>query len=486
MDVAVPTVRHRPVVVVTDDTRLADAAHRLAADAGVQLTSTGRSDPPPGIHGPPAAMLWGYDVDPVWAAALQRACPDTPFAVAGFGPLAAEDRGLPGCSHYSLPGDYAALVAWLERSTDPERLGLRVGIFGAHGGVGTSSLAVAVARLVVARGVGCTLVDLDPAGGPLRVLLGMDTVDAGWADLLAALATPDSAETDACHANDEGEAETDPAAAPDASHGAGHGARATRDTASPTTAELYLLAEARGIPPGVNAHRLREGIEAVEAARGATVTVFDASPGGPVPPGRLASWCDAVVVVARADAIGLAGIESLGRLLGTWCPVTLVWRVDRGRRTPGVPEALEGVRDFVLLGEETGIGEAGRHGVLPGDRTRGALAKSAAALVEMLGLAPAAKPMNTPDARLGQRTGPLPSLPQEIHWPEVPSDDAGPLERDVIALKLFAEPAAMPAEEPAGGLFVGAPPAPKGRRARRLRWAAKPQALKIGEWDERW
>lgn len=61
---------------------------------------------------------------------------------------------------------------------------VRVGLVGAHGGAGATTLAVALAQVPVRAGLPTTLVDLDPAGGVVELVTGLER-DPGtrWADL---------------------------------------------------------------------------------------------------------------------------------------------------------------------------------------------------------------------------------------------------------------------------------------------------------------
>ncbi|MBC7292320.1 MAG: pilus assembly protein FlpE, partial [Actinotalea sp.] len=59
-----------------------------------------------------------------------------------------------------------------------------VAVVGAAGGVGASTLAALLARRRAIAGDRVLLVDLDPGGGGLDVLLGLEQVDgARWSDL---------------------------------------------------------------------------------------------------------------------------------------------------------------------------------------------------------------------------------------------------------------------------------------------------------------
>lgn len=72
-----------------------------------------------------------------------------------------------------------AAAVWSSRATAPV-----VTIVGARGGAGASVLSVALARTVVDEGLAGYLVDLDPSGCGLNVVLGVDgSPGVGWSDL---------------------------------------------------------------------------------------------------------------------------------------------------------------------------------------------------------------------------------------------------------------------------------------------------------------
>jgi hypothetical protein len=72
-----------------------------------------------------------------------------------------------------------------------------VTVVGAVGGVGASTLAALLARRWAADGEHVTLVDLDPVGGGIEVLLGIEAVEGvRWADLGGVRGTLDGADLD--------------------------------------------------------------------------------------------------------------------------------------------------------------------------------------------------------------------------------------------------------------------------------------------------
>ncbi|MDO5500131.1 MAG: pilus assembly protein CpaE [Propionibacteriaceae bacterium] len=71
---------------------------------------------------------------------------------------------------------------WLAHALSGGGAGVRgttIGLVGASGGLGTSSLAAGLARGAADRGHRVALVDLDPGGGGLDLLLGLET-EPGW------------------------------------------------------------------------------------------------------------------------------------------------------------------------------------------------------------------------------------------------------------------------------------------------------------------
>jgi secretion/DNA translocation related CpaE-like protein len=87
----------------------------------------------------------------------------------------------------TLPADEGWLVEQMGVAGDGHGRAAVVAVVGCRGGAGSSTLAAAVARHAVAESLSCVLVDADPYGGDLDLLLDM-TDDPGlrWDDLAAA------------------------------------------------------------------------------------------------------------------------------------------------------------------------------------------------------------------------------------------------------------------------------------------------------------
>jgi hypothetical protein len=468
-------------MLATHDPCLVDAVQPLASLAGVCL-----------IHGEDmissrasgtVAVLYGMDLDADAGRRLGEGLANTPAATVGFGPAGTDDGETQARAHYDLPGNVVGLLAFLERSARPVRHGMRVGILGAHGGVGATSLAIAVARLAARRGRRAALVDLDPAGGPLGAHVGLDGDEAGWPDLLAAI----DARSDASPWPPSSDEREGGHGSVDAAEQARIGATRVRRWAEHAGhADLYVVTGARRLDFAIPGHRIRTGIEAVEEAGQVAITVIDASPGGPIPVERLAGWCERMVVVATDDAVGQAAAEGvIGSVRATACPVTLVRRAGPGRRDRrsqgGTPR---GVSDVIVLGEETGMGEAGRHGVLPGDRPRGAVAACAADLADSLDL------VGQDAGRVGRRRQPH-GRRRADHTRRVAGPDGTGVDAivgvsgDAAGLVAFGSGEHDDTAIPTGGVFVGSVAA--GRREKRVAWrTSRPQGGRIGLWDEEW
>lgn len=146
------------------DRHLAERVQRLCALAGLDLTVVA-----PGAEPPLHAVL----LDDVTEQAGR------PWRELGRTVI---ELGAPGLR---LPEDAEQLLGRLVALAAPRRARL-VGVVGASGGLGTSALAAVLARVAVVAGQTCALVDLDPAGGGLDVLLGIEH-DPGprWADVRA-------------------------------------------------------------------------------------------------------------------------------------------------------------------------------------------------------------------------------------------------------------------------------------------------------------
>jgi hypothetical protein len=174
-------------LAVTSDPALAEALLRVAAEAGVRIdivpgpsaarrrwstaplvlvgaTQTGEVARAGLPHRPEVALI-GRDLDD--ASVWQR----------GSAVGAAHVLILPDCERW-----LAGLLA--EADSPREEPGAVVAVLSGRGGAGGSTLAAALALAGLRRGLRSTLVDLDPAGGGIDLLFGLETEPGPrWSEL---------------------------------------------------------------------------------------------------------------------------------------------------------------------------------------------------------------------------------------------------------------------------------------------------------------
>ncbi len=187
-----------PVLVVSQDSRLIDVLHRLAAAAGTELDV--RAEPPSlGRWAAPGLVIVGADLAGGVAAALPRR---SGLVVVGLEGVQDRDRSPDKSSSPAiwehaialgaervafLPTGQDVLFNALSESFDGPRRAAVVGVVGGCGGAGASVLAAALAVVAAGRDRRTVLVDLDPLGGGADLLLGAETVPGlRWPDLARA------------------------------------------------------------------------------------------------------------------------------------------------------------------------------------------------------------------------------------------------------------------------------------------------------------
>jgi secretion/DNA translocation related CpaE-like protein len=165
-------VSSRPLVVTSDPVLLDDLA-RIAAAAGVEIDVATDSGSAQGLWAQAPLVVVGPDVsahdglsrragvlmatgsvdDPsVWRRAVQ-------IGVAAV---------------MALPEAEASLIEALADTGEGRARAVVVGVVGARGGAGASSLAAALSVAGVRAGLGVALIDLDPLGGGLDVVFGAE------------------------------------------------------------------------------------------------------------------------------------------------------------------------------------------------------------------------------------------------------------------------------------------------------------------------
>lgn len=280
------------------------------------------------------------EVDPAWHRPGRR------FAWVALDHAVAAPDGEP-C--LVLPDGAAELLGRM-RSASTTRRARVIGVVGARGGVGASTLAAVLARSCADAGLSAGLVDLDVDRGGIDLLIGVEH-DAGlrWADL-----------------------------------GPEPGGFAPGDLSASLPAwrgVRVLSADLRsvGTPPS----------EQVLAALGDAhdVVVLDLPRGLARPDETGGRWCDTLLGVATCDVQSAAGAQALARSL-VGLDVRLVVRgpapggvtADQIARASGLPL-------LHAMPAERSLSAALERGLAPGDYRRGPLARCGRRLVEKLELA---------------------------------------------------------------------------------------------------
>jgi secretion/DNA translocation related CpaE-like protein len=324
----------RPLVVSADEDLLDDVLRVLAAAGTEAEVATGG----PALcraHREAGLVLLGADV---LGAAPVRALPRRAGVVvvaAGVIPAPAWAAAVElGAERVAvLPDDEAWLAARAgEAVRSPVERGWLAVVGGACGGAGASTLATALAVATAARGEGVLLVDADPWGGGLDLLLGAE--DAGGLRWPALAGVRGRLAGDALLA------------------------------ALPEAAGVHVLAAARDEPAPVAAEALAV---VVEAARGCGLPVVVDLPRGAGPdPAAEAVLAEAdlalLVVPARLRAASAA--RSLVAA-GPWSAARVVVRTVPGGLSAAEVAAVTGSPVLAELGHDRGAPSRGERGEPP-------------------------------------------------------------------------------------------------------------------------
>jgi septum formation inhibitor-activating ATPase MinD len=172
---------------VTSDPGLADALLRVAAEAGVRIEIV--AGPSAARHRWTAAPLVLIGVDQAGDVA-RAGLPHRPeVALIGrdLDDASVWQRGSAvGASHVLILPDCERWLAGMLAEADSPRgePGVVLAVLSGRGGAGGSTLAAALALAGTRRGLRSTLVDLDPAGGGIDLLFGLETQPGPrWSDL---------------------------------------------------------------------------------------------------------------------------------------------------------------------------------------------------------------------------------------------------------------------------------------------------------------
>lgn len=251
----------------------------------------------------------------------------------------------------ALPGDEHELVRRLRDVAEgPSRQGLVVGVVGACGGAGASTLAIGLALSASAQGERVLAVDADPMGGGLDLILGAeDLPGVRWPDLLRT---------------------------------SGRLSAATLDYALPHMHGVAVLAHARGAPTHGEPVPPEACVALLETAvRGYDLVVVDIGRSVLAGPSSLSEPESAAVrerdvLLERIQTLMLvmpnritavaAGMNLMHRLSTAGPRLNLVVRQRAGGLSAGdIGEAL-GRQPSVVMADQTAVASAGERGEFTG------------------------------------------------------------------------------------------------------------------------
>lgn len=336
------------LVLITHDSSLAEEVSRLAAAAGAAPEVLG-AEAVLGAWLGASVVLVGADVAGGLASAQLEHRGGVHVVALGSADVEAFRHAvrLGASGVVELPASEDWLVQLLTDIGEPPMRGTVIGVIGGAGGVGTTTVACAVAQ-VAAESASTLLVDLDRSGPGLDRVLGLELHDGvRWEQLIRAPGRLS--------------------------------ARSLRD-AVPRHGQLGVLTWGTGaelVPPAT----VREAL--LGARRGHDVVVLDAGRGAPS--GGEASSdvlrrCDALVVVTPGTVIGLA---ATGRVLATLGDAAqrAVLVLRPGPVAADQIEHATGLRVVAALRDVRGIGESLDLGLGPVRSRRGPVARAARAVL---------------------------------------------------------------------------------------------------------
>jgi secretion/DNA translocation related CpaE-like protein len=348
----------RPLVVSGDEDLLDDVLRVLAAAGSEPEVATGG----PALrraHRDAELVLLGSDV---LGAPAVRALPRRPGVVvvtsAALTPAAWAAAVELGAERVAvLPDDEAWLAARAaEAVRDPVERGWLAVVGGSCGGAGASTLAAALALTAAASGE-VLLVDADPWGGGLDLLLGAEDVDGlRW---------------------------------PALSGVRGRVAGEALLRALPGVGGVRVLAAAREDPVGVPAAALTAVVEAARAC-GRPVVVDLSRPAGPGDPAAAAVLAEADLAVLVVPARLRAASAARSLLTGapgepaSWGSARLVVREVAGGLSPAEVAAVTGRPVLAALGHDRGAVARGERGEPPSVAPRSPLGAAAGRLLGAL------------------------------------------------------------------------------------------------------
>ncbi|MFC7549071.1 septum site-determining protein Ssd [Plantactinospora sp. GCM10030261] len=176
-------------LVVTSDTELLDELLRLAAVGGIDVeVATDAADARARWIGPPIVLVGNDQAASCLRARLPHRGRVVVVSRAGHGDPEWETADLLGAEHVAvLPAAEPWLVDRLGESrsmSEHPQPGRVLAVIGGRGGAGASVLAGSLALTAGRRGLRTLLVDADPLGGGLDLVLGWEQIEGlRWPDL---------------------------------------------------------------------------------------------------------------------------------------------------------------------------------------------------------------------------------------------------------------------------------------------------------------
>ena len=336
------------VVLATGDDLVRAETARQAAAAGCVLSVSADLDDVRRSWASASAVLVGADlVEPLALLGLPRRA--AVHVVAGD--VLDEPRlravvGLGAESVTELPGGVRRLGDLLADLADLERPGRVVGLVAGSGGVGASVLTVAVATVAARRGATALAVDLDPSGAGLDLVAGLDDqAGVDWDSLALGQGRLSST------------ALRESLARPGGPPILGWAATSGR-TAPPAAVVGEVLAAAR---------------------RGHDLVAVDS------PSPQVWTSCDVLVLVVAGAVHGLAAARRIAALLPGGVPAGLAVRSPRHDRWAQQAAQTLSLPLWAVVTDQRGLDEHLSAGLGPARRSRGAVARAAGEIVDVLG-----------------------------------------------------------------------------------------------------
>ncbi|AXE37781.1 septum site-determining protein Ssd [Acidipropionibacterium virtanenii] len=195
-DISQQHVRARPgpsaepsVTLVSGDPRLAEVVGSVAASIGVALHAVGTREDVVAAWDAPGPLLVGQDRASA-AVAWQLPVRQGIHVVGEDAEQAARWSAALGASVIVIPQGNATLAELLRDGVQEAGRGTVMLIDQAGGGLGASTLGAGVAADAAATGLRTALVELDPGGGGMDLLLGAERVEGWrWPELASARGT---------------------------------------------------------------------------------------------------------------------------------------------------------------------------------------------------------------------------------------------------------------------------------------------------------